>query len=320
MASVAGSYTAETLISSVRRRALLPAADDGASFPRDTDILAIVNEEIAGYLAPLVNLARMGHFITHVDMALTSGTNAYDLPARALDADLSTVQLVDANGYPLAPPLVQADLEEAVKYPTYTLGQPLKYYYEGSQIVFLPTPSTSMTARLYYPERPNQLVLVSNTLTITGFPGGASAGKYRIGVGAASPSGFTTSAAGYEVISANPSFRKTSLGVCSAISASTYFEFTGTLPTNIAVGDSLVLQDTANVLTGIPADLFGLIAQWTVVKLTEIRGDDAALTRAEAIFKKEENRVQASLGKRTQLARRKIASGGRMLRLPFYVK
>ncbi|GAC1590948.1 MAG: hypothetical protein NVS3B25_09910 [Hymenobacter sp.] len=316
--AVAGSYTAETLITSIRRRGQFPAADDGTSFPRDSDILAIVNEEVAGYLAPFINQMRQGHFITHVDLTLSTGVASYPIPARAMNADLSSVQLVDANGYPLAPPLVQGDLETATRFPTYSLGQPLTYYWEGDQMVFVPTPSTGMTARLYYPQRVNQLVPATGVVAISGFPGGAAPGFYRVGFNSGTaPSSFVTGAT-YEGISQNPSFQKYALGVPNAVNVA-YIEFAGTQPANLAVGDSLVLQDTANVLTGIPADLFGLIAQWIVVKLAEIRGDTQALQRADGAFQREEKRASASLGKRTQLARRKISSS-RGPRVPFFVK
>lgn len=322
--AVAGSYTAEALISSVRRRGMFPPTDDGSSFPRDADILAIVNEEVSGYLAPLINAARQGQFITHVDIPVNANQSAYPVPARALGAEISSVQVVDANGNPLYPALAWMDLETATKWPwnNASFGQPLKYYFEGDSIVLVPTPlAGNQSLRIFYPQRPNQLVPATSVLPITSFAGGAPAGRYRLGFTAAAPSGFTTSAT-YESISQDPSFAKTTLGVPTALTG-TYVEFAGTQPGTIQVGDTLVLQDTANVLTGVSADLFGLVAQWAVVKLKETREDAEALQRAESVYEKQEKRLKELLGKRVQLAHRKVSAAqnrpwGRMP--PFFAR
>lgn len=302
-----------------------PSSDDGSSFPRDQDILNVCNEEVSGYLAPFINLARQGQFISHVDQAVTANINAYPVPPRALGADISTVQLIDGSGNPLYPPLVQTDLETATKWPwnNSTFGQPLRFYFEGDNIVLVPCPLASgQTLRIYYPERPSQLVFSTQVVTITSITQGApSVGYYELGFTATAPSSFTVTNL-YETVSQNPSWTRTALGLPNTVTAN-YVSFAGTAPTSIVAGDTLTIQDTANVLTGISADLFGLVAQWVVVRLKEGGEDDEAYKRALAVYDREEKRLAALLGKRVQLARRKIAAAqnrpwGRMP--PFYAR
>jgi hypothetical protein len=303
----AGSYITETLVSSIRRRAMLPATDDGTSFPRDSDIIALWNEEMSAFGVPLVLKARQGHFLTYTDTALVANQAGYTVPSRAVGDVVSTLQLVDSSGS-LQGNLIQADPEIATAWPygTANTGQPTQYFFRGNQIVLVPTPSsTGLYLRVNYPQRPNQLVPTTSVLPITSFPAGAAAGHYRLGFTATAPTTFTTSVT-YEAVSVNPGFEVTTLGTISAITGA-YMDFVGTQPANIAVGDSICLTDTANVPTNIPADLLPLFCQWVAIKYIELKGDSAQLERAENTFDMSMKRALEFLGKRDQLAHHKIS-------------
>lgn len=320
----AGAYTTEALISSIRRRGMFSPTDDGTSFPRDSDIIATANEEMAAFLVPWIMRAREGHFINFTDIPLVQGQANYSIPPRAMGDDVSVVQIVDTGGNVLSylgP--TQQDLEVAVQYPFASqTGFPREYAFRGNNIVLYPAPNNvAQFLRVYYPLRPNQLVPSAQAIVVTNFAGGAPAGSFRLGYPAVTlPSGFSTSGT-FEIVHSQPGFEVAGLGPFTSIT-STYAEFVGSPPTGFGVGDYFCITDTAPVMTGVPADMLPLFAQWLAYKLSEYRRDEPAMKATKMGFDVAEKLAMKFLGKRDQLGHRKITSSRNtgMRRPPFFSK
>lgn len=306
--------TAEALIASVRRRANVPATDDGAAFPRDSDILGMLNEEVQGWLVPLILKAREGHFLARADIALAAGQSTYLIPQRAAGADVSFVQLVDSSGA-LVSALAQEDLEVLAGDPgtSGAFGALALYSFLGNQIFLSPAPSAAGNfLRVWYPQRPNQLVASTATAGVTGTS--VVGGNFRVSFSGTAPATFLTALA-YECVHSNPGFEVVTLGTANAV-ASTYVQFPGAVPAGINAGDYLCLEDTAPVVTNLPADLAPLLCQWVALKLIEYRGDGEQLKRAQSTFQSTLQRSLEFLGKRDQLSHRKIVPARNRRRWP----
>lgn len=320
----AGVYTTERLIASVRRRAFLIPTDDGVTYPTDTNIIDIANEEVVSFLVPWIMEAREGHFLQYVDLPLVGGQQLYPLPVRATASDISVVQLVDSSGQPLFwPGLQQEDMEIAIQFPGQAMnyGTPTRYYFLNNNIALVPAPqgNPNMSLRIYFPQRPSQLIPSTSCVTIA--TAGQVGNAFNITYSALPTTETFTAGVQYECVHAQPGFEVVALGAPTSVS-STSMSFPGTLPSGVNVGDSLCLQDTANYLTYVPADMLGIFAQWLAVCLLSDKDSPEQLEKATGKLETMTKRMKSFLGKRDQLSHRKISaqSSGRMRRPLFWVR
>ena len=82
---------------------MLPATDDGTSFPRDSDIVNLANVEMVTKLVPWLLKAREGWLLQYTSIPLVANQAEYTLPSRAVGAEFANIILVDANGSPVFP-------------------------------------------------------------------------------------------------------------------------------------------------------------------------------------------------------------------------
>jgi hypothetical protein len=306
---VAGLFTCEDLIASIRRRAFLPRTENGEDYPLDQDIIDVVNEEVPGWLVPFVLSHRQGHFSAKKDIALVAGQAEYLVPSRAAGADISFAQIVDSSGNVLVSELPQEDAEIATQH--LGSGPPAAYFFRGNAIVLVPTPAASVNSlRLEYPQGPNQLTLSTHAGVVTSVT--QNSGSFRVAY-SGSPAGFSVGLA-FEVVHAKPGFEIVALGACTG-TGSGYLDFAGTVPSGVNVADFLCLEDTAPVLTNVPKDILPLVCQWVAVRLLGDRGTEEQFDRASKIFQALEERAKEYLGKRDRNAHHKIVARPRR-RLP----
>lgn len=321
----AGDYTTDALVVSARRRAFVGPTDTG-QFPTDADIIALANELMVEYLVPRILQARESHFIVSLDVPLVAGQSAYAIPSRATADDISVVQLVDGNGNPLSwPGITGVELEVGIQNPqsnTPIYPQPGRYYFQGNYLVLTWVPSsgdTSNSLRFRFPQRPNQLVKKASCAAITSMA--LVGGFLQLGF-AAAPAAFTGTSK-YEGVTANPGFQVTPLGTATALTGTTATTTATAVPTTLAVGDWLCLEDTAPVMSNVPADLFPLFAQRIAVKVNEIKRDKDGLGASQAGLQEAEGLAATFLGKRDMLSHRKVSAAAARLwlfRPPFWVK
>lgn len=162
------AYIAEAFVASVRRRAYLPSevvfGGVGTNQPgiSDADILNMAAEEELSYLAPLIMGFREEYYVRTVDLPLTVGQVAYDLPYRAVGERLRWVGLVDSNGNTITLPRAEPEALPAVGSYATQSTQPYGHYFQGEQIVLIGAPSFGIAAqyllRVKYFLRPAQPV------------------------------------------------------------------------------------------------------------------------------------------------------------------
>lgn len=299
---MARDYTATELIASVQQRAqiALAARDFGTA-----QILRLFNEEIDGYLVPFVAQRKLEFWVESTDLSVTAGTASYAIPSVAMGGKLRAIALLQ-GGIPYL--LDQIDLPIAVTSQGTQLNAspPSGYYFMGNSIVLFPPPSSGSTLRVYYYRRPSQLVLNGACVQITGFPGGAAGGFYRVSV-AATPTAYATSVL-VDLVSNVPNFTQHALASAIGPTTGTTIDIAGTQPAALAVGDWVCLAGTAPIITGCPADLLNLLIQEVALKVCEAKGGKASAELLAAGLAKAEASAGWTIQQRNDGAMRKLSA------------
>jgi hypothetical protein len=323
------SVTAEALISSAQRRAFMASTSGAISA---ADWLAILNEQLFGYVVPYVTKRRKGYWLAHTDVPLVSGQAAYVIPSRAAGARFYAVQLLDAQGEPATPMLTPLEPQEAQAWPQSALsaGQPYAYSVVGNNVTLSPPPRSPLgtpTMRVHYYKRPSTLVLSDDVQVVTGYTQ-ESATTFRISSNA-SPSLFAVGQR-VELVRGVPAFETDGpYTVVSVDDDPGSADVAGTIPVTAQAGnpsigragDTLCLEDTANVVTNMPSDWGPWLAQAAAVEALSDRGDDAKFARADARLRTLEAMVDSQLSQRDVAAVKKMTNGRAwgIRRAPFYV-
>lgn len=125
----------------------------------DASILAVADEELSSFLAPIVRGVSEAYWVKRYTVAITAGQPLYRIPARATSGTVFDVALLDSNGNDLAR-LNKIQAADAYGY-VFQSGPPQAYFIEADQIRLLPTPGSGYTLRVRYERRPSQLVSTS---------------------------------------------------------------------------------------------------------------------------------------------------------------
>lgn len=288
MASFDSSTTA--LLASIRRRAR--STNSAAPGFADSTLLNIANEVMLGVVVPEVASRRAHFFRKTKDTTLTAGTATYPFFHRTIGSVVENffrVSAVDGSVHPLVE-WQEEDLQE--RNPSQQ-GTPQAFVLRQSEIQLYPVPNTADTLRQIYLRRPNNLVLPSACMAITGISGGG----LNVYAGT-KPSTITTSTP-CDIISAKAPFSSWSDDQTpSAVVASTSVTFT-TAITGAAVGDYVCLAEEAP-LVQLPPEFFAVVAQNAAVELLSPGRDRAALEAAKDVLAKLEERVYGLVVDRVQ--------------------
>lgn len=299
---MARDYTATELIASVQQRAqiALAARDFGTA-----QILRLFNEEIDGYLVPFVAQRKLEFWVESTDLAVSAGTASYAIPSVAMGGKLRAIALLQ-GGIPYL--LDQIDLPIAVASQGTQLNAspPSGYYFMGNSIVLFPPPSSGSTLRVYYYRRPSQIVLPIACVQITGFPGGAAGGFFRV-TATAVPTPYAIGTL-VDLVSNVPNFTPYVVGVAIGQMTSTTIDIAGAQPAGLAVGDWVSLAGTAPVITGCPADLINLLLQEVALKVSEAKGSEASTKLLAAGLAKAEASAGWTIQQRNDGAMRKLSA------------
>lgn len=302
VASVARETTSE-LIASLRQRTFTSAA--ARDFP-DASCLRAINENINTYLLKLIAKRRTNYLVESTDVAFSGGNSTgIPIPSVAMAGALRAVTFL-IGGLPY--PLVEMDLSTAVAGNLAPLSSqfPSGYYFMGPYIVPWPTPSISGILRLHYHRRPSTLVLESQCIQITAFPGGAAAGNYRVQF-ASLPAGFTGGTL-IDVVSNSPNFYRWQTSLAIQAITSTTLDIPGPQPANLAVGDWICIAGTAPVVTDAPAEVLDALLQAAACDMMAAKGASDTYSRMVAQMKQKEEDCGPLIQVRNTGAQRKISA------------
>lgn len=275
----------------------------------DDRLLRLINREIEEYLVPFILEARKNHFATFADKLLVANQSLYPLPTRATGLKVRAVQIVDVNGNPYSD-VSERELEDGIRYDAST-GLPSVYWFVGNQISLYPTPtgSPTLSVRIYYINRPSQVVAQSSCIKISAFPGGAAPGSFRVQFTGTTPSSGYAIGNPIDLVQNVPGFDILLSSTISA-STSTTLDIVGTQPSALAVGDWVSVAGNAPVVTGgIPEMVLGCLIRVCQLEVLSGKADDAAFGRATKMLSLAEKRAHQFLNRRNSAERPKIGMG-----------
>jgi hypothetical protein len=246
------SYTVSDLLSQVKLDAFVPT---GQSTFEDADILKVASVVIETEILPMI-LASKGDFYLCSASTVIDADGYCRIPARAVGNAVADVR--DSQNQQIT------DME--------VINQKLYFPYHKGQ-----------TVDIRYYLRPGKLSEVYSTITaIDTATNTVTCLSLQTTFAALLKYDFVRSIGGYETLDTEVT--------CSAMDTTT-MTFSAGLPTDLAVGDYIVLADTSPV-PQIPVETFGYLSHLTAIKMYESQGDFEA---AAVLDKKTKNLKTAAL-------------------------
>lgn len=281
------TFTAEKLITDVRRRSMLPNATGLGS--NDSDILAYLNDALQMYIAPLMLSVGGEYLVAYEDVTTSVGTAKYSIPSRSLGNKLRDVMFLCGERFIS---LQQTEPEHVSSYSTIP-AEPQAFYVEGSNVILVPAPDRATTLRLKYYRRPNELVLSTACLQITDATNGDPA------LFAVASGGLAFEDEYLDVVSGTSSFNNKVISKLPSEVIATEFSFDGDdVEQMVVAGDWICLADTSPVAQ-CPQELYPLLAQSAALEMA----DALSNPRSGEILKKREimkNQVMPLLTPRSE--------------------
>ncbi len=304
-------YTTDAVLSSAYGRCM-----ENVAALTPTDMLRIFNEEVTGYLMPLVLESRQDYFTNTVSTPFVSGTSIYFIPDGASAEEVRIIGILDPNNN-ICAALVHMDLEQVLQQGTQAQQQvgtfPTNYYFSGSDTITVWPPmavqSNGYSLAWWFFQRPAEVVFRGAcaqisainyaggtvTLTLSAPPGAPN----YLNTSTPVPAAWTTSTVVDLVKSRPPFTRQVTAVTLTAVTSTTVAYAAAAAPTNILVGDYVVPTGQSCFFTGFPGEaITGPLTQWATVKLMEGRGDDSAFGRAIKTLSVNENRFKQFMRKR----------------------
>jgi len=262
------AWTIEDLIASVKRRALIPTAQSTFT---TSDFIAIANEELQSYVVPLITSQREDYFVAHYDVTLSTASNEYRLPTRAIGQALREVSIVNSQSQLLN--LARISREELAESPS------AGFYLDGNVLMLAvtnPAQITQMgqTLRMTYHQRPNTLVATTAVGTVA-----------TIGAGTGTLTGTPSPSIGgaVDLLRGRPGFECLDIDSTSVAVSGAGFTFSGALPSDFVAGDVIAASGQTNY-PQIPVELHPLLAQRVAVKCLEAMGDKEQIDVAGGVL------------------------------------
>lgn len=299
---MASYLTSNTLIESIKRRAMLPSNQSTFS---DADFLALANEEMNIGIVPSIILQHQNYLQAVSDQPMLPNTSSYPIPYRAIGNMLNDVFYVDTSlNYFEMTRIQKSDLPDFNG--PYSQGYARLFYVENNEIVLYPTITgqVSGSINMAYYIRPNQLVTEDRVGIITGIDtvtGDITVTKV--------PSVFSTSQS-YDFIQLISPHKTLAfdIGPVSINTTTNTINFApGTLPAGLSVGDHINLSEES-IIPQIPSDLHVVLAHRVAARCLEALGDTQGLQNANAKLAEMEVKTANLINNRVEGAPLKLVS------------
>lgn len=255
------AFDATHLVNQVTLKGSLP---DGRF--TDQEILDLAYDCLLSEIVPMVLEAREDFLVTYKDLTVTANQAEYEIPTRALNGVLREVKIIQGGD---VIDLERRDLEEIESTAS---GTPDSFYICGNSVCLYPTPSaTQGTLRMYYFIRPSRLVSVAECARITAVNGNS--------VSVTIPTGWTTSNT-FDLVRGKAHFDILDHDLTATSVAGGTITFSGTLPSNLTVGDYVTLAEET-CFPYLPPEGHVALVQCAVAAALESIGDPASQLSAQ---------------------------------------
>lgn len=312
--------TSSKLISSIKRRALLPTSQSTFS---NSDFLELANEELSLGLLPSLLRLHEDYLLYTEEIELEDGVSRYSIPSRAIGNKLREVSFQDTNGNIFE--MTRIGVQDLPDYnTTYTTTVIRTFYVENNEIVLVPSIQGSASGSLLmsYYIRPNQLVEEDRAAKILNI--NTTTGVLIVDV---VPDEFSTADSNgqsvrYDLIKSSSPFITLQAGIIPTAINSTTKEITfapADLPTNLAVNDYINFENEC-VIPQIPQDLHVVLAHRAAARCLEALGDAQGLQIANQKLAEMEQNTTNLIDNRVEEAPKKIVNRSGLLKSGLYRK
>lgn len=299
MANLPKSYMTSTdLINSIKRKAAIP---DSQKVFSPEDFLAFANEEMDQGLVPSILEMHEDYLMYSEDINLTTDTNKYNIPARAIGNKLRDVSYVDhANNIIEMSRIPVDNLSDYNS--TYSFYNAYYYYVQNNQII-LTTPAEGIQPgklRMTYYMRPNRLVLLSQVGVITNIDTATNTLTLS-----SVPTEFSTQEI-YDLISIKSPHKTIQMNLVPlSINTLTKTIQFSSLPTGLTTGDHVCIAETC-AIPQVPSDLHVVLAQRAANRCLDSLGDMDALQAGNVKLAEYEQKTQILIDDRVEASPLKI--------------
>lgn len=250
------AFTTADLLASINLRAFAPV--DATTFS-NIDLLNLADEEIQTILVPHLMSMREEYFVTFKDISIVSGTNAYDIPIRAIGLGVRSVHILNTSGGLI--PLPQLNIVDAQ---TTNSNGVQGFYLRGNSIVLYPTPNNaSDVLRVYYQRAPSKLVESSAAFLIS------SVGATTLTSSASAPTTFVSGSSLLDIIRQDGGQETIAMDLLnSSVVTTTITLAAGLIPSAARAGDYVALADQSP-LVQFPKEYRSILAQAVTVRVLQ---------------------------------------------------
>lgn len=296
------AYTADDLITSVRRRAKRPSAsaDDKIS---DTDILALADEEIGNTILPMMLRASEEYYVRYEDLTPDSNGQVR-IPSRAVAGAVRDITRLDDNGNEYSLP--EIPLEDIGLYNRTNSSwwsNRMGYTFIGDKIQLLPKETVgTQSVRVWYAWRPGRLVKTTSNqvsaVTAIGSTTQLTVAATPISTGEA-----------IDIVQANPNFDLLLSNNSNTTVAGNNITITGVDLSllDVAVGD-YVCETGVTPIVHVPADMQHILTESVVVRCLMLAGDYEAMQYHESKLRQSTQNAMSMYDPRNKGETKKIVN------------
>lgn len=264
-------YTVNGLLSSVKRRVLLP---DAQNLYTEEDLIAFMGDELSSTIVPLIHSVQQEYWIYKYDVSLVKNQTNYDIPVRGVVNGLRLVTLIPSGSgqnevmFPLLRPENTASSTNWLS--PYTTSTLYGFYMEDAHIVVFPEQIVNnpvQAVRFRFERQPNQLCSTTAAAQIQNLYGSGVVGVDNI------PTDWVINSTAVDIIQGSPQFvsKADDLSLTN-VNQGTLQITIPNLPSTAAVGDWVCASGTAPI-PQIPVQVFPYLAQAVAVKVLEGMAD-----------------------------------------------
>lgn len=265
------TVSCDEFLAAVKRLVTVPAQQELLD---DEDILALGTDLMRDTVTPLVLSVDEDYFVTKgASIPILPGVSGYAIPSRSVARKLREIKISDASGQVYDFPKI--NIARAHMYQNSSC--PFGFHFQGDKIELVGSGQAGYSLILYWPIQPGKLVPFSNAGRVSSISGDDVSFSSL-------PMGFTT-AERYDFINGySGNWFKGLEAVCTNIAGSTLSFSTGSVPTDLSVGDFVSITGTSPVLQ-IPdegAPLLQTLTAYDVLgAISDFQGQDRLMKKIE---------------------------------------